>query len=143
MGNEGEIDENMIKLYTDNGFALFSIDYRLAPTKVVDILEDIKDALQWIETEGPRQFGINAERIAVIGGSAGGYLALNTGTFEKSHMQLFLSMDMGILALVVQCQNKYYCQKARVSKQIANSLVTNKIITEATVHQRFLLYLYR
>ncbi|MBM4761694.1 alpha/beta hydrolase [Bacillus sp. B15-48] len=143
-GTRGEIDENMIKLYTDNGFALFSIDYRLAPeTKVVDILEDIKDALQWIELEGPKQFGIDAERIAVIGSSAGGYLALNTGTFEKRPRAIVSFYGYGdISASWATTPNKYYCEKARVSKQIANSLITNKIITEATVHERFLLYLY-
>lgn len=143
-GTREDIQEDMIKLYTDNGFALFSVDYRLAPeTKLVDILTDIKDALEWIESEGSKQFGIDADRIAVIGGSAGGYLALNTGTFEKKPRAIVSFYGYGdISASWATTPNKYYCQKDRVPKQIANNLVSNKTITEATVHERFLLYLY-
>lgn len=143
-GTRKDIEEDMIKLYRDNGFALFSVDYRLAPeTKLAEILGDIKDALQWIESEGPKQFGIDADRIAVIGGSAGGYLALNTGNFDKKPRAIVSFYGYGdISASWATTPNQYYCQKNRVPKQIANSLVTNKMITEATVHERFLLYLY-
>lgn len=143
-GTRDDIEEDMIKLYTDNGFALFSIDYRLAPeTKVAEILDDVRDALQWIESEGPKEFGIDANRIAVIGGSAGGYLALNTGTFEKKPRAIVSFYGYGdISASWATTPSKYYCQKDRVPKQVVNNLVSNKIITEATVHERFLLYLY-
>lgn len=143
-GTREELTEELVKLYTDNGFAVFSIDYRLAPeTKLPEILGDIKDALQWIELEGPKQFGINAEKMAVIGGSAGGYLALNTGTFEKKPSAIVSFYGYGdISASWATTPNKYYLQKDRVPKQIADNLVSNKIRTEAAVHERFLLYLY-
>lgn len=143
-GTREDIEEEMIKLYTDNGFALFSIDYRLAPeTKLADILSDVQDALLWIESEGPKQFGIDADKIAVVGGSAGGYLALNTGTFEKKPRAIVSFYGYGdISASWATTPNKYYCQKDRVPKQIVNNLVSNRILTEATVHERFLLYLY-
>lgn len=62
------------------GFALVSIDYRLAPeTKLPSILEDVEDALAWIRGPGARQYHLDPTRIAVTGGSAGGYLTLTTG----------------------------------------------------------------
>jgi acetyl esterase/lipase len=64
----------------ENGYVLVSLDYRLAPeTQLPGIIEDIEDAFRWLRTEGPRQFHIDPDRIAVAGGSAGGYLTLVAG----------------------------------------------------------------
>jgi acetyl esterase/lipase len=62
------------------GFAVVSIDYRLAPeTKLPGIIEDVQDAWRWVRKEGPGRFGIDPDRLATAGGSAGGYLTLMTG----------------------------------------------------------------
>ena len=62
------------------GFAVVSIDYRLAPeTKLAGIVEDLEDAVRWVRRDGPRLFGADPDRIAVAGGSAGGYLTLVAG----------------------------------------------------------------
>lgn len=62
------------------GYILVSIDYRLAPeTKLPGVIEDLEDAFRWIREQGPRLFQADAGRIAVVGGSAGGYLTLATG----------------------------------------------------------------
>ncbi|MFD2444633.1 alpha/beta hydrolase [Bacillus sp. CGMCC 1.16607] len=143
-GTREELSEQMVQLYTDNGFALFSIDYRLAPeTKLPNILEDVRDALHWVESEGPKQYSINPERIAVIGSSAGGFLALSTGTFTLKPRAIVSFYGYGdIGANWATNPNKYYCQKDLVPKEMAKKLVTNNIITEGTVEDRFLLYLY-
>jgi acetyl esterase/lipase len=63
-----------------NGYVLASFDYRLAPeTRLPAIMEDIEDAFRWLRREGPKRFHIDPDRIAVTGGSAGGYLTLATG----------------------------------------------------------------
>ncbi len=81
-GDREDLPEEMIQLYTNNGFALFSIDYRLAPRSTLsDILEDVQDSLLWLVNEGPKEFSIDPSRIAVVGSSAGGFLALCTGMF--------------------------------------------------------------
>ena len=62
------------------GFAVVSIDYRLAPeTKMPLIIEDVEDAFTWIRGKGPGLFGADPERIGVLGSSAGGYLTLTAG----------------------------------------------------------------
>lgn len=64
----------------DRGHALVSIDYRLAPeTKLPGIISDIEDAFRWLNHDGAKQFHLDASRIAVTGGSAGGYLTFVTG----------------------------------------------------------------
>ena len=62
------------------GYAVVSADYRLAPeTKLDGIIEDARDIVIWMNDNGSKQFNIDANKIAVAGGSAGGYLAISTG----------------------------------------------------------------
>jgi acetyl esterase/lipase len=63
-----------------NGWAVVSIDYRLAPeTKLPEIVADVEDAFAWLRGHGPEPPPGDPGPIAVVGGSAGGYLALVTG----------------------------------------------------------------
>lgn len=62
------------------GYAVASIDYRLAPeTKLPEIINDIEEAFRWLSGEGARQFYLDPTRVVVMGSSAGGYLTLVTG----------------------------------------------------------------
>ena len=72
--------EQQMKAYLDAGYALVSIDYRLAPeTQLAGIIEDVEDAYQWLRIKGPNLFNIDPNNIAVMGMSAGGYLTLTAG----------------------------------------------------------------
>ncbi|MEH7254058.1 alpha/beta hydrolase [Neobacillus niacini] len=143
-GTKEEISEEMIKLYTNNGFSLFSIDYRLAPTtKLPEIIKDIEDAILWIQIEGPKQFSIDPEKIAVIGSSAGGFLALTTGTFTHKPRAIVSFYGYGdLVGSWATSPSKYYCQKDNVSKELAYQLITNEVLTEASIEERFLFYVY-
>jgi len=80
-GNRDEGLENGLKekLLTA-GIAVISADYRLVPeTKLDEILKDVGDVVRWVKTNGSKRLNINTDKIAVIGGSSGGYLALSTG----------------------------------------------------------------
>ena len=69
-------------------YAVVSIDYRLAPeTKLADIVKDTGDACTWIRTKGPSLFKADPKRLAVIGGSAGGFLATTCGYTVKPRPQ--------------------------------------------------------
>src|SRR4029450_1275909 len=77
MGHRESVSGPLKSFALTNGYVLVSFDYRLAPeTKLPAILEDIEDAFRWLRREGPKRFHIDPERIAVTGGSAGGYLTL-------------------------------------------------------------------
>lgn len=76
----------------DNGYVLVSFDYRLAPeTQLPAIIEDLEDAFKWLIREGPRKFNIDPQRVAVTGGSAGGYLTLTSGFRVKPAPTVLLS----------------------------------------------------
>lgn len=80
MGGREGVDKRVKKMFLDAGYAIVSIDYRLAPeTKLPAIVEDVEDAFKWIREKGPDLFNIDSKKIAVLGGSAGGYLTLITG----------------------------------------------------------------
>lgn len=67
-------------LYLAAGYHVVSLDYRLAPeSKLPAIIEDLRDGLRWVRESGPRLFAADARRLAVVGHSAGAYLALMSG----------------------------------------------------------------
>ena len=79
-GHRGNLRDIQMKRYVESGFAVVSIDYRLAPeVKAPVILEDVRDAYRWIRKDGPKLFHADPKRIAVVGHSAGGYLTLTCG----------------------------------------------------------------
>ena len=68
-----------LERFTAAGYTVVSIDYRLAPaTRLPDIVEDVADAWAWLHSQ-TRDLNIDPARIAVMGMSAGAYLALLTG----------------------------------------------------------------
>jgi len=80
MGHRENLSSAVKEFAFTNGYVLVSFDYRLAPeTKLPAIIEDIEDAFRWLRREGSKRFHLDPDRIAVTGGSAGGYLTLATG----------------------------------------------------------------
>jgi len=80
MGHRGNLDSRVRSFALTNGFVLVSFDYRLAPeTRLPAIIEDVEDAFRWLRREGAQRFHLDPDRVAVTGGSAGGYLTLVTG----------------------------------------------------------------
>ncbi|HLQ72126.1 MAG TPA: alpha/beta hydrolase, partial [Bacillota bacterium] len=52
-GTKDDIDKNQVDIYTNAGFNVFSIDYRLAPeSKLPEIITDVQDALEWLVYKG-------------------------------------------------------------------------------------------
>jgi acetyl esterase/lipase len=79
-GGRSMMNPEMAARYRRAGMAVVSVDYRLAPeTKLPEIIEDLRDAFAWVRQEGPGLFGADADRVAVMGYSAGGYLTLMAG----------------------------------------------------------------
>ena len=71
MGSREQLDKALLDKLLRVGYAVVSIDYRLAPqAKLPGILEDLDDAFRWVRIEGPALFQIDPSRIAVVGRSA-------------------------------------------------------------------------
>src|SRR5262249_36340007 len=84
MGNRKSVPKNLLDLCRDEGYALVSIDYRLAPeVKVPEIITDVEDAFRWLRDAGAKEYHLDPRRLVVTGGSAGGYLTLMTGVAVK------------------------------------------------------------
>lgn len=93
MGNRTGIDGRIKQSMLDAGYAIVSIDYRLAPeTKLPAIISDVEDAFAWIRRDGPRLFHADGGRIAVAGGSAGGYLTLIAGVRVRPRPAVLVSL---------------------------------------------------
>jgi acetyl esterase/lipase len=93
MGDRGGVDRRLRAPLLKAGYAIVSIDYRLAPeTKLPQIIEDLRDAYTWLHDAGPKLFNVDTSRIAVAGGSAGGYLTLMTGFCVKPRPAALVSL---------------------------------------------------
>jgi acetyl esterase/lipase len=91
-GGRGGVSGVVRKFASDHGYVLVSFDYRLAPeSKLPAIIEDLEDAFRWLRREGPQLFHIDPQRIAVTGGSAGGYLTLTAGFRVQPPPQVLLA----------------------------------------------------
>ncbi len=71
------------------GYVVASIQYRVAPSaRFPQPLEDVKSAIRYLKAHADR-FGIDADRVGIVGASAGGYLTAmaattsGTTTFDK------------------------------------------------------------
>jgi acetyl esterase/lipase len=92
MGHRESLTGPVKNFALTNGYVLVSFDYRLAPeTQLPAIIEDIEDAFRWLRREGPKRFHIDPERVAVTGGSAGGYLTLLTGCRVQPRPRVLLA----------------------------------------------------
>jgi acetyl esterase/lipase len=80
MGNRGGVDQRLAGRLLAAGYAIVSVDYRLAPeTQLPGVIQDIEDAYTWVHDRGPDLFHLDTDHIGVMGGSAGGYLTLVAG----------------------------------------------------------------
>ena len=80
MGHREAISREIRRLAEEKGYALASLDYRLAPeTKLAEIIGDIEAAFRWLAADGASRFRLDTKRMVACGGSAGGYLTLVTG----------------------------------------------------------------
>ena len=61
------------------GFVVAACEYRAVPTKFPGLIEDAKAAVRYIKAHAD-QFGVDANRIGVLGDSAGGYVVQMLGT---------------------------------------------------------------
>lgn len=142
-GSRKDIIPEQVELYNKAGYSVISLDYRLAPeTKLEYIVEDIKDALAWIREKGQAILGIDSSKMAVIGGSAGAYLSLLSGTFEEKPNAIVSFYGYGdILADWYGKPSEHYCKMPLITREEAYGVINDEAITQGG-KDRFIYYLY-
>jgi acetyl esterase/lipase len=132
-GSRKDIDQKQLELYLGAGYAVVSIDYRLAPeSKLPEIIEDLRDAFRWVRASGPDLCSLDPQRIAVVGHSAGGYLALMSGFCVMPHPQAIVAF-YGYGNIVGEWYSKpdpFYCMQPAVSEEESGRLSMGPVISE-------------
>jgi acetyl esterase/lipase len=132
-GSRRDIHPEQLRLYREAGHVLVSIDYRLAPeTKLPAIIADLQDAFRWVREQGPGLFQADPERVAVVGHSAGGYLALMSGWCVDPHPRAVVSY-YGYGDIIGDWYSKpdpFYCEQPRVSETDSGRPLEGPVISE-------------
>lgn len=133
LGNRAGVPKNLLDLCASEGYALVSIDYRLAPeAKLPEIVGDVEDALSWVRGDGAKIAKFDPDRLIVVGGSAGGYLTLTAGFRAKPRpMALVAYWGYGDVdgTWYTQPSDFYRKQKPLVNKDDAMKVVGGKVLT--------------
>ena len=144
-GSRTDLPEEQMKFYLKAGYSVVSIDYRLAPrTKLPEIVDDVKDAVQWIRVNGSDSLSIDSKKIFIIGHSGGAYLALMSGYILKNPPQGIVSF-YGYGDIQSEWYNKpdsFYRTMPSISEEKAAKLNYDSVITTASRNDRRDLYVY-
>ena len=144
-GDRATVRPDQLQRYLRAGYAVVSIDHRLAPeTKLPDLIEDVRDAYKWVREKGPALFLIDPDRIAIVGNSAGGYLALIAGfsvTPRPKALVCFYSYG-DIAGQWLTRPDPHYLALQRVTKEEAYGVVGGKVLSESPTFPRVVFYNY-
>jgi acetyl esterase/lipase len=80
MGDKADVQVTPMLAGLKQGYAVVSVNYRLSGEAIFPAqIYDVKAAIRWIKANAPT-YKLNQDKMAVWGGSAGGYLASMAGT---------------------------------------------------------------
>ena len=102
LGSRSEQGIPLLNHLAANGWIGFNVDYRLSPRATLpEHVVDVKRAIAWVR-ENAEDLGVDPERIAITGGSAGGHLtALAALTPNDPQLQPgFEDADTSVMAAV-------------------------------------------
>jgi len=129
----------------DGRFVVVSIDYRLAPeTKLPSIVQDLQDAYRWVHQQG-QELGIDLEKVAVAGLSAGGYSTLMTGFSTRPRPKVLLSLSGygDITAPWYSRPDPFYLRQPIITKEQAYQSIRTRCVTASQKgDHRWDFYLY-
>ncbi|HEY5801598.1 MAG TPA: alpha/beta hydrolase, partial [Burkholderiaceae bacterium] len=75
------------------GYAAATVSYRLSgQARYPAAVNDVKDAVRWLGSRAD-EFGVDAARVAIAGGSAGGQIASLAGMQEPTLIRAVISID--------------------------------------------------
>ncbi len=132
--------------FLEAGYDILTVDYPLTPESSFEqVMATIKSSLTWFLHEGEKELCLKSTDYILFGRSAGAYLA-NWATkevFEKKPCRLILLYgyynleDPHLTGL-----SAYYQKMTRVDSKLFYSLIQKKPITNGSVTNRYLMYLY-
>ena len=130
-GTRGWLPAEQIEYFLNAGFSIVNIDYRLAPeTKFELIIEDIRDAIEWVRTKAVEWYDFDKNKISIMGGSAGGYLSLLTGTMDFKPKAIISLYGYGdILGDWYAQPSEFYCKKPIINREKAIKYLGRNEIT--------------
>lgn len=132
MGHRRDVPKQFLDLAAKEGFVVVSFDYRLIPeAKLPEIIEDLKDALNWVRTSGPSLFNADPDKLVVAGGSAGAYLTMMSGfVVDPPPTALVSFWGFGdIDGEWTTTPNKAFLKGEMISDKDAWDLVGDKVLT--------------
>lgn len=144
LGNRRMLPVEQAQRYVQAGFTVIALDYRLAPeSRIPAILEDIADAFQWIRNRG-EDIGVDPSRMAMIGHSAGGFLALSSAARLIPRPKAVVSFyGYGDISGEWATQpSPFYRQQGLISEEEAHRNIDKKVISQSSVQERLGFYLY-
>lgn len=148
-GSRKNINTSQLQQFLAEGYMVVSIDYRLAPeTKLSGIIEDVKDAYAWLLNDVNTLHQINPNRMAVIGHSAGGYLALMSGFHIYPRPKALVSFYgySDITGIWYSKPSSFYLKQPIVTREEAYKSISANIISEMKepimFRSRWRFYLY-
>lgn len=135
-----------LRSLVERGFVVVSVDHRLAPeAKLPDIVADVGDAWRWLRDVGPDRFGIDSERMAMAGGSAGAYLSLLGGyLFAPRPRALASFWGYGDITAPWEAEpSGHYRQYDLVTREEAYASLSASVVPDPSVDvDRSCFYLY-
>lgn len=144
-GSRSMLPADELGLFLGAGFVVVAIDYRLAPeTQLPEILNDVDDALRWVRTEGPLLFNADPAHIAIVGQSAGAYLALMEGVRATPPIQAIVSFYGygNISGKWYSHPDAVFLKQPLVTKEEAYRVVGGAALSESTPDERDTFYVY-
>jgi acetyl esterase len=83
----------LLDTLSNNGFAWFSIDYRLAPAVKFPLpVDDVNSAIRWVKTHAA-EYHVDPAKLALMGESAGAYLIAYAATHETPETKVAAVVD--------------------------------------------------
>lgn len=144
LGSRAMLPTDQLERLLNAKVIVVAIDYRLAPeTKLPAIIEDVIDAHHWVRDNAVRFRG-DPTRIAVLGASAGGYLALMAGAHVQPRLRAVVSL-YGYGDIAGDWYNRpspFYLSLPRVSREQAYRAIQSRELTSGAVGDRNDYYVY-
>ncbi|MGF3076158.1 alpha/beta hydrolase [Facklamia sp. P12955] len=145
-GQREDLPGEYIELLNSKGYSILALDYLLAPeSNLEQIINLLSKTLEWYQNAGYQLAGQIDPSYNLFGRSAGAYLALQLATRRPSKWLKTIISFYGYYKLNDAnfiYPNPYHNKFAKVSKELIETFIQNKPISQGNENERYLIYLY-